>query len=199
MVLTVVFLSLSLLITLSFFLYGFNLYYLLFSAKKYQSPPIPPRASAARPRVALHLPIYNEKYVIRRLVDACACMAEDYGMENVRILILDDSDDDTIQVVDQVVRDYQQKHFRIEVLRRASRQGFKAGALQAALEMTAEDFIAIFDADFIPPPDFLLRTLPYFVQDDRLGIIQMPLGPPQPGLQFPDPGHRHRYRCPFPD
>jgi cellulose synthase/poly-beta-1,6-N-acetylglucosamine synthase-like glycosyltransferase len=99
-------------------------------------------------------------------------MAERYGIEKVSILILDDSDDDTVQEVDEIVGEYLQQHFNIEILRRASRIGFKAGALQAALERTKEDFIAIFDADFIPPADFLLCTLPYFIRDERLGIIQ---------------------------
>jgi cellulose synthase/poly-beta-1,6-N-acetylglucosamine synthase-like glycosyltransferase len=116
--------------------------------------------------------VYNERYVIRRLVAACAAMAEAYGKDNASILLLDDSDDDTIQEVDQVVREYREKHFRMEVLRRDSRDGFKAGALQAALNRTDEEFIAIFDADFIPPADFLSRTLPHFDQNECLGIVQ---------------------------
>jgi cellulose synthase/poly-beta-1,6-N-acetylglucosamine synthase-like glycosyltransferase len=71
-----------------------------------------------------------------------------------------------------VVEESKQKSFQIEVLRRGSRTGFKAGALQAALDRTEEEFIAIFDADFIPPPDFLIRTIPYFIQDESLGVIQ---------------------------
>jgi cellulose synthase/poly-beta-1,6-N-acetylglucosamine synthase-like glycosyltransferase len=172
MFITIVFLSFSLILTLLFFVYGFNQYFLLMAARKYKSPSLPPVSSDYRPRVAIHLPVYNEKYVIRRLVDACARMAEDYGIERVNILIIDDSDDDTAESVNQVVDEYLEKQFRIEVLHRASRQGFKAGALQAALDRTEEEYIAIFDADFIPPPDFLLRTLPFFSQDAALGVIQ---------------------------
>jgi cellulose synthase/poly-beta-1,6-N-acetylglucosamine synthase-like glycosyltransferase len=99
-------------------------------------------------------------------------MAESYGIEKVNFKILDDSNDDTSLEIDQIVEEFSKKHIRIEVLRRGDRKGFKAGALQAALERTEEEFIAIFDADFIPSEDFLLRTMPYFGQNDRLGIVQ---------------------------
>ena len=165
------FFILSLVVTLLFFLYGFNHYYLLNSARKYKTPALP-ELSHARPTVCIQLPVYNESYVIRRLVSACAGMAEAYGIEKVRILVLDDSNDDTILEVDRVAAEYQEKHINIEVQRRQDRGGFKAGALQLALTGTKEEFIVIFDADFIPPPDFLLRTLPYLEQDGRLGIVQ---------------------------
>jgi cellulose synthase/poly-beta-1,6-N-acetylglucosamine synthase-like glycosyltransferase len=163
--------SITLVITLLFFLYGFNHYYLLHAARNYRTPTCPEHL-AVWPTVSIHLPVYNEKYVVRRVVAACAVMAKAYGLEKVRILILDDSDDDTILEVDKVVEEYQKQHFRIEVLRRGSREGFKAGALQAALNRTEEEFIAIFDADFVPSADFLLRTLPYFAQNECLGIVQ---------------------------
>jgi cellulose synthase/poly-beta-1,6-N-acetylglucosamine synthase-like glycosyltransferase len=165
------FFVLSLILTLLFFIYGFNHYYLLHAARTYQPPSLPADPSF-RPEVSIHLPVYNERYVIRRLVAACAAMAQAYGKDKVNILILDDSDDDTSQEIDQVVGEYLPGHFKMEVLRRTNRDGFKAGALQAALEKTAAEFIAIFDADFIPPPDFLLRSLPFFASDERLCIIQ---------------------------
>jgi len=165
------FFILSLILTMLFFLYGFNHYYLLNAARKYRAPVLP-EFSTARPAVCIHLPIYNEKYVLPRLVEACTRMAEAYGIENVHILILDDSDDDTVQEVDKLVEIYKQKYFQIEVLRRPGRIGYKAGALQAALARTNEEFIAIFDADFIPPADFLLRTVPYFARDENLAIVQ---------------------------
>ena len=120
------FFILSVILTLLFFLYGFNHYYLLNAARKYRTPVLP-ELSTARPAVCVHLPIYNEKYVLRRLVAACTCMAEVYGIEKVRILILDDSDDDTLEEVDNLVDEYRQKHFLIEVLRRPNRNGYKAG------------------------------------------------------------------------
>jgi cellulose synthase/poly-beta-1,6-N-acetylglucosamine synthase-like glycosyltransferase len=163
--------SLSLVLSLLFFIYGFNHYYLINAALRYKAPAQPDQSSAP-PRVSIQLPVYNERYVVRRLVAACAAMAQEYGVKNASILILDDSDDDTSQEVDQVVKEYSEKSFCIQALRRASRDGFKAGALQAALNQTEEEFIAIFDADFIPPEDFLLRTIPYFAQNEHLGIIQ---------------------------
>ena len=171
MFMQVAFMSLSLLLTLLFFLYGFNHYYLLSVARWYRSPDVDD-TRGHRPRVSIHLPVYNEKYVIRRLAAACARMAEEYGTERVKVLILDDSDDDTSVEIDKVVEEYMKQHLQIEVLRREGRQGFKAGALQMALDTTEEEFIAIFDADFIPPADFLVRTMPHFAQDERLGVIQ---------------------------
>jgi cellulose synthase/poly-beta-1,6-N-acetylglucosamine synthase-like glycosyltransferase len=166
-----VFFVLSLTLTLLFFLYGFNHYYLLNKARRYH-PPILEGSLAVRPSVSIHLPIYNEKYVIHRLVASCVLIAETYGINLVDILLIDDSDDDTVSEIDAIIAEYKKRSIQIEVFRRGNRQGFKAGALQAALERTPEDFIAIFDADFIPPADFLVRTLPYFIQDERLGIVQ---------------------------
>ena len=171
MFLQILFISLSMVLTLLFFLYGFNHYFLLFSARKYKAPVLDDSAQS-RPAVCIHLPIYNEKYVIRRLVAACSQMAATYGIDKVSIIIIDDSEDETIQVVDDVVKEYQGRGYKVDVLRRENRQGFKAGALQAALEITEEDFIVVFDADFIPAVDFLNRTIPYFMGDDKLGIIQ---------------------------
>ena len=172
MLIQFIFFTVSLFLTFLFFVYGFNLYYLLSTSRKYRVPPLPPDIPEYRPRVAIHLPIYNEKYVIGRLVDACIRMAETYDRNKVYITIIDDSDDDTLQVVDRIVQDYSKKDFQIEALRRTKRQGFKAGALQLALERSEADYIAVFDADFIPPADFLTRTIPYFSQDDKVGIIQ---------------------------
>jgi len=167
-----VFLVSSIVLTLLFFLYGFNHYYLLSAARRYKSPELQPDSMASKPRVAIHVPVYNEKYVIPRLVSACASMAENYGNDRVKIVIIDDSDDETVEVIDQEVANYQARHLQIEVLRRFSRQGYKAGALQAALDRTEEEFVAVFDADFTPPPDFLVRSVPLFIQNERLGIIQ---------------------------
>jgi cellulose synthase/poly-beta-1,6-N-acetylglucosamine synthase-like glycosyltransferase len=166
----IIFFTLSLILTLLFFLYGFNHYYLLNATRKYLTPTLPDE-TYNRPNVSIHLPVYNEKYVIQRLLDACASMAVEYGTDKVTIKILDDSTDDTTLEVDRIVDDYKSK-VHMEILRRTDRCGFKAGALQAALDATNEEFIVIFDADFIPPRDFLLQTIPYFAKNDRLGIIQ---------------------------
>ena len=171
MIIHVTIFTISLILTLLFFLYGFNHYYLLIATRKYKEPGLPDESND-RPNVSIHLPVYNEKYVIRKLIDACASMASVYGIEKVSIKILDDSKDDTTLEVDKIVEEYKKKHLNIETLRRGNRIGYKAGALQAALNSTEEEYIVIFDADFIPPPDFLVRTLPYFAHNDGLGIIQ---------------------------
>ena len=171
MFLQILFISFSMVLTLLFFLYGFNHYFLLYSARRYIAPNLG-AGSQPRPAVCIHLPIYNEKYVIHRLIAACSKMAKAYGIDKVRIIIIDDSEDDSIRVVDEIVKEYQGKGYKVEVLRRDNRQGFKASALQAALQITKEDFIVVFDADFIPAEDFLNRTIPYFLSDDNLGIIQ---------------------------
>jgi len=168
----IIFLVLSLSLTVMFFIYGFNHYFLLSVLRRYHVPDLPPENKNGRPFVSIQLPIYNERYVVRRLVNACAGMVEQYGAENAEIIILDDSNDDTIQMVDEVVEEYAQKNIHIHAQRRPDRQGYKAGALQLALENTQATYIAIFDADYTPPGDFLLRTIPYLVNDDQLGIVQ---------------------------
>jgi cellulose synthase/poly-beta-1,6-N-acetylglucosamine synthase-like glycosyltransferase len=166
------FLVFSIALTLLFFLYGFNHYYLLGAARRYKVPELQPESMDCKPRISIHVPVYNEKYVIHRLISACARMAESYGVDRVKIVIIDDSDDETVEVINQEVADYRARHIEIEVLRRADRLGYKAGALQVALNRTEEEFIAVFDADFTPPPDFLVRSVPFFIQNERLGIVQ---------------------------
>jgi cellulose synthase/poly-beta-1,6-N-acetylglucosamine synthase-like glycosyltransferase len=168
----IVFLALSILLTFLFFIYGFNHYFLLSVIHRYRVPKIQLSIPDKRPYVAIQLPIYNERYVVRRLVEACALMVEQYGIDNAEIDILDDSTDDTIQRVDEVVNEYRQKHYHIDVQRRPDRTGYKAGALQVALLNSNAEFIAIFDADYVPRSDFLLRTIPYLLQDEQLAIVQ---------------------------
>lgn len=171
MIIQIIIFTFSLTLTLLFFLYGFNQYFLLNASRKYK-PPFLNHVSEERPPIAIHLPIYNEVHVMHRLVEACVLMAEDYGMGRVKIYILDDSDDESRVEIDEIVEEYSRKHIKIEVLRRENRIGYKAGALQAALSRTEEEFIAIFDADFLPQRDFLTLTIPYFLHNERLGIIQ---------------------------
>jgi cellulose synthase/poly-beta-1,6-N-acetylglucosamine synthase-like glycosyltransferase len=168
----IVFLVLSLLLTFMFFIYGFNHYFLLSVMHRYRTPKILPDSTSQRPFVSIQLPIYNERYVVRRLVDSCARMVEQYGIANAEISILDDSTDDTVQLIDEIVSEYTQKNFHIYAQRRPTRQGYKAGALQIALQDTQAEFIAIFDADYTPPSDFLLRTIPYLLDDEKLAIVQ---------------------------
>jgi len=121
------------------------------------------------PFVTVQLPIYNELYVIERLIDSIT--AFDYPQHRFEIHILDDSTDETVEVVEQKVREYKAKGFQIEQIRRTDRQGFKAGALKEGMKLAQGEFIVIFDADFLPRKDFLRRTIPYF-QDPEIGVVQ---------------------------
>ncbi|MDX2301178.1 MAG: glycosyltransferase [Microscillaceae bacterium] len=119
--------------------------------------------------VTVQLPIYNEKYVIERLIDAVAQF--DYPKELLEIQVLDDSTDETTLLLAQKKLEWQAKGINIQHIRRKSREGFKAGALAYGLELAQGQFIAIFDADFLPEKDFLKRTLPEFA-DEKVGVVQ---------------------------
>ena len=129
----------------------------------------PPPEISEWPRVTVQLPIYNERYVIERLIDAVAQF--DYPRELLQIQVLDDSTDETQQVARDCAERYQQLGLRISYLHRDNREGFKAGALQEGLRSAEGELIAIFDADFIPPADFLRRTVPYFAAP-KLAMVQ---------------------------
>ena len=131
-------------------------------------PTVP--AMAEPPAVTVQLPLYNERFVAGRLIDAVARF--DYPRDKLLIQALDDSDDATTPLVAGKLADLRARGIRVQHLRREERQGFKAGALAYGLRHTADDFIAIFDADFVPPPDFLKRCLPHFMADPNLGIAQ---------------------------
>ncbi len=122
------------------------------------------------PNVTIQLPIYNELYVVSRLLDAVSKI--DYPKEKMQIQVLDDSTDETVNVVALKVMELKSKGFEIEHIRRGTREGFKAGALKYGLKFAKGDFIAIFDADFVPNPDFLRKTLPYFYLDGNIGMVQ---------------------------
>lgn len=124
------------------------------------------------PRVTVQLPIYNERHVIGRLIEACAQL--DYPADRLQIQVLDDSTDQTTQLVRRYVRHWRQRGLDIRMIHRADRSGFKAGALAHALPYATGEFIAIFDADFEPPIDFLQRIIPHFVlpEGQSLGFIQ---------------------------
>ena len=121
------------------------------------------------PTVTLQLPIYNEKYVATRLVDAVCAM--DYPKDKMCIQVLDDSTDETYDILENVVSNYKEKGFDIHHIRRSNRKGYKAGALRNAMKFAKGDFVAIFDADFIPPNWFLKRALSYFIKPN-IGLVQ---------------------------
>src|SRR6476646_6084352 len=119
------------------------------------------------PRVTVQLPIYNEVYVVERPIGAVAAL--DYPRELLEIQVLDDSSDETGDVARGVVARYRERGYDIVHRTREDRAGFKAGALQEGLEAASGEFLTIFDADFVPRPEFLRESLPFF-SDPRVGM-----------------------------
>jgi len=121
------------------------------------------------PKVTVQLPIFNELYVTTRLIDAVAGL--NYPKELLEIQVLDDSTDETVEIGKKKVKELQEKGINISYLHRTDRSGFKAGALAEGLLSAKGEFIAIFDADFLPKKDFLMRIIPHF-KNQELGMIQ---------------------------
>src|SRR5262249_20997249 len=128
--------------------------------KNRNKAPAPPSPPKTWPRVTVQLPIYNEQYVIERLVEAVSRV--DYPRELLEVPVLDDSTDQTRQIASACVERHRAQGVPIVYLHRTNREGYKAGALAEGLKQATGEFIAIFDADFVPSPDFLRSTLPYF-------------------------------------
>lgn len=126
-------------------------------------------ASDALPRVTVQLPIFNERHVAERLISAVACMR--YPRDRFEVQVLDDSTDATREIAARAVRRWRARGVAIRYLHRTSRDGFKAGALREGLSVATGDLIALFDADFMPPPDFLERAIAPFA-DPRVGMVQ---------------------------
>jgi cellulose synthase/poly-beta-1,6-N-acetylglucosamine synthase-like glycosyltransferase len=122
------------------------------------------------PVVAVQLPMFNEQTAAEHIIDTVC--AFDYPIDCLYIQVLDDSTDQTTELVRQKVEHYQGLGFNIELLHRTERMGYKAGALVEAMNKIQAEFIAIFDADFVPPPNFLRQVLPYFSNDPRIGMVQ---------------------------
>ena len=153
------------------FLFIFNLFYLAVlgwrNRKKLTRPVMKLRGRL--PRVTIQLPIYNEWYVAARLIDSVAVM--DYPRELLEIQVLDDSTDETVRLISERVGKWKSKGVNIVHIHRVDRAGYKAGALANGLEISQGEFIAVFDADFVPHPDFLQRVLPHF-DHDRVAFVQ---------------------------
>ncbi|TGD80650.1 cellulose synthase family protein [Hymenobacter wooponensis] len=160
--------GLCLVFILSFSLTQFQLTRLARRAYRQPAAPLPP-VPAEWPLVTVQLPIYNELYVVERVIDACARLQ--YPLHRLHLQVLDDSTDETVALAAERVAYHRAQGLRIDHVRRPTREGFKAGALRYGLEQTDGEFIAIFDADFIPEPDFLQRTIPHF-QEERTGVVQ---------------------------
>ena len=140
----------------------------LYLKSKRQKPTIP-ELPKQLPHVTIQLPIYNELYVVERLLRKVAEM--DYPTELLEIQVLDDSTDETIELTAKLVAEIAKLGIDIKHVRRPERTGFKAGALEYGMKEAKGEFIAIFDADFLPEKDFLLNTLPYF-KDEKIGLVQ---------------------------
>ncbi len=121
------------------------------------------------PVVTLQLPIYNEMYVIERLIKTVCEM--DYPIDKLEIQVLDDSTDETVEIVDNIVKEYKLQGFDIHHIHRTDRSGYKAGALKEGLKVAKGEFVGIFDADFIPRKNFLKIVLPFF-KDPKIGMVQ---------------------------
>lgn len=139
---------------------------LVFNAFRKRSKIAPKVQVSDLPKVTVQLPLYNEKYVIERLLNAISKL--DYPEELLEVQILDDSTDETTEVIESYI-ERNKSHFKL--IRRDNREGYKAGALAYGLQFATGEFVAIFDADFIPDPDFLKSTVPFF-QDPKVGVVQ---------------------------
>jgi glycosyltransferase involved in cell wall biosynthesis len=136
-----------------------------------KAAPAPPAIDEGDwPTVLVQLPLYNERYVVERLIDAVAAL--DYPADRLTIQVLDDSTDDTLAIARSRVAYHRARGHAITYLHRTDRAGYKAGALAAGLESSKAEFVAIFDADFVPPHDFLRRTMPEFGGDPMLAVVQ---------------------------
>ncbi len=122
------------------------------------------------PPVTVQVPVYNELHVVERAIDAMAAL--NYPHDRIEIQILDDSTDETTGLAQVRAAIHRQRGVNVTVLRRPDRDGFKAGALAWGLSRASGEYVAVFDADFCPHPDFLLRTIPYFLPNHRLGMVQ---------------------------
>ncbi|HOC16900.1 MAG TPA: glycosyltransferase family 2 protein [Vicinamibacterales bacterium] len=150
--------------------YGWHRYYLVYLYMKHKGREVArPEVPAEWPEVTVQLPLFNEMYVVDRLLQAVCRM--DYPRERLEIQVLDDSTDETQEIARLAVQRYAALGFDIKYLHRDDRTGFKAGALDAGLRVARGRFVAIFDADFVPRPDFLKKTVPYFAQP-RVAMVQ---------------------------
>jgi cellulose synthase/poly-beta-1,6-N-acetylglucosamine synthase-like glycosyltransferase len=151
------------------FLYGVNFYYLtgLAILTRRKAPKV--KQLGPWPKVTVQLPIYNEMYVSERLVLAASKL--DYPHHLLEIQVLDDSTDETVTVVKKVIERVKKRGVRIKYLHRKTRRGYKAGALRDGFRHSSGEFLAIFDADFIPPPDFLKKIVPHF-QNPEVAFVQ---------------------------
>jgi cellulose synthase/poly-beta-1,6-N-acetylglucosamine synthase-like glycosyltransferase len=151
--------------------YGLHRYAMIRGYWKHRKdlPERAPQQFDELPRVTVQLPIYNERYVVERLIEETCKI--DYPRRLLQIQVLDDSTDETHPFTERLVAEYRAAGLPIEYIHRTNRHGYKAGALQEGLKTATGELVAIFDADFVPPADFLRRTVHYFT-DPKVGMVQ---------------------------
>jgi cellulose synthase/poly-beta-1,6-N-acetylglucosamine synthase-like glycosyltransferase len=151
-------------------IYGWHRYYLVYLYMRHRgNEPKAGPALVPSPVITVQLPLYNEMYVADRLIEAVCRMEYPRGL--LEIQVLDDSVDETRGIAELAVRRLADEGFDIKYFHRADRTGYKAGALEAGLKVARGEFVAIFDADFIPPVDFFRRMMPYFAEPG-VGMVQ---------------------------
>jgi len=152
-------------------IYGVHRYTMVYLYFKYRKNyhPDAPRHFDELPRVTIQLPIFNEQFVIDRLIEAVCAM--EYPREKLEIQVLDDSTDETQQVATGIVERFAALGHPIVYIHRTNRHGYKAGALDAGLKVAKGEFVAIFDADFVPPPDWLMKVIQHFAEPE-IGMVQ---------------------------
>lgn len=158
---------LALCILFAFGLHGLVMVYYYHKTKALQHPPGEHREEL--PLVTIQLPLYNELYVVDRLIEAVCAM--DYPKDKMEIQVLDDSTDETVHATRALVEEYRNKGFDISYVHRVDREGYKAGALKHGMTSSRGEFVAIFDADFVPKKDFLRSTIAHFTHP-RIGMVQ---------------------------
>src|SRR5438552_4482551 len=150
--------------------YGVHRYFIIYLFLKNRKRAVVPAGRFRQlPRVTVQLPIFNEIYVVKRLLRSVSEL--DYPRELLQIQVLDDSTDDTREVTASCAEELRQRGFDVQLIHRVDRTGFKAGALAAGLESAAGEFVCILDADFVAPPDLLQHTIHFFT-DPKIGMIQ---------------------------
>ena len=148
--------------------YGYNCIILVYGALKYKTPTA--KRLKTYPHVSIHLPVYNEKHVVNKLLTAVSKL--DWPKNKLDVMILDDSDDETKTIIDKKAEEIRRTGCNVQVIRRANREGFKAGALRKGLSKTTGKYIVVFDADFIPKTSYLKEVIPHLEQDDTVGFVQ---------------------------
>lgn len=162
--------------------YGLHRFWMVYTYYRFKNKGINPLARFENlPRVTVQLPIFNELYVVERLIRSVVAL--DYPKDLIDIQVLDDSTDETRELASGIVKEFREQGYQIEHLHRTDRTGFKAGALQAGLQVAKGEFILIFDADFVPAPEIIHETIDYFT-DSGVGMIQTRWGHINRGSNF---------------